>query len=230
MARTQVLATLKRIRRQLHSGHRSEVNLLSTGIDATTPTVVLQLTPGASVIAGAVLSVDLELMRITAVVGSTVTVLRGWLDSTAATHDAVAEVMVNPRFALLDVYEAMIAEIDSWGPQLYRIETAELSIVDQEAVELPAEFISMYGLCRVQRKQDAAASHWPSHDVRLVRGGVGWTGASTSGLLLRLVNPVESGTLFVSAAMPIVAGEPALTDDLVDDVLVEVVVVVAVPW
>jgi hypothetical protein len=56
--------------------------------------------------------------------------------------------------------------------------------------------------------------------VRLVRGGVGWTGASTSGLLLRLVNPVESGTLFVSAAMPIVAGEPALTDDLVDDVLV----------
>ncbi len=220
MARTQVLATLKRIRRQLHSGHRSEVNLLSTGIDATTPTVVLQLTPGASVIAGAVLSVDLELMRITAVVGSTVTVLRGWLDSTAATHDAVAEVMVNPRFALLDVYEAMIAEIDSWGPQLYRIETAELSIVDQEAVELPAEFISMYGLCRVQRKQDAAASHWPSHDVRLVRGGVGWTGASTSGLLLRLVNPVESGTLFVSAAMPIVAGEPALTDDLVDDVLV----------
>lgn len=221
MARTQVSATLKRIRRQLHAGHRTETNVLQDNIDSTTTTIPLSLAVTNSLIAGATISIDLELMRVTAVGATSCTVIRGWLDSEQATHSANAEVLINPRFSTLDIYEAMLAEIASWGPQIYRIASSEITVGEStEAVELPAAFAGMYGLCTVARKYTNDTTRWPELNVRLTRGTVGWTGASTTGLLLRLIDRTETGTIFVSAAVPIVPGTPALTDDLVDDVLV----------
>lgn len=218
MARTEVLATMKRIRRQLHSGHRSEVNTLGGPLDASTTEVIFGFDPGASVIVGAVLGVDLELMRVVARVDNTVTVIRGWQDSTAAAHLAGVEVQINPRWSMLDIYEAMIAEINSWGPQLYRVHSDELTVGwNTEAVELPVEFAGMYGVCAVRRKFDTDTTKWPAIETRLVRAPT-WSGAPTSGLLLRFVDPMSGGQVLVTAAMPITTDGPALDDDLVDDV------------
>lgn len=218
MARTEVHATLKRIRRQLAAGHRSEVNLLSAAISDTTETIPLALEVTAALIPGAVLGIGLELMRVKTVGTSDCTVIRGWLDSTAAAHASGDEVQISPRFSLLDLHEAMIAEVNSWGPQIYRVESTELTVgLGLQAVELPAEFIGAYGICRVARKYSTDTTRWPDLPVRVTRGEVGWTGAPTSGILLRMIDPVDSGTVFVLAAMPITLTDPDLTDDLVTD-------------
>jgi hypothetical protein len=227
MARTEVHSTLKRIRRQLHSGHRSEVNLLDTTLDDNDTSVVLSFDLAQSVIVGAELNIELELMRVTAVdrLNRTCTVIRAWQDSTADAHLAGAEVHVNPRFSLLDLYEAMLAEIQCWGPDLFRVEAITTPIAaDTDTYQLPAAWENCYAVLDVRRyltqefDTTPAITSWPATKARLIRGVAGsFDGAPLSGLLLRLVDTQYNGSLYVQVALPILLEEPLLTDDLVDD-------------
>jgi hypothetical protein len=211
---------VRRIRRQLHSGTRTEYNRLQAGIGTVDTTVTLDFALANNVVVGAVLNVELELMRVVAVDTTTkiVTVVRGWLDSDPQIHAAGAEVVINPRFSLVDVYDAMIEEIGSWGPQLYRPVGFEVTIAyDATVYELPAQYASCFGVIDVRMKidSDIVGDAWPEQRYRLQRGTTGWTsGAPNSGLLLRFPDYVTAGPLFITVAMPYVAGEPALADDL----------------
>lgn len=210
MSRNTVEAVIERVRRQLNSSLRQESNFLTSSVtDAdTTLTFDYALTPAIQF--GAVLSVGKELMRVVAfdAVAKTVDVKRGWQDSDAEAHSAGDEILINPRFTRYDIYDALIDEISSWEPDLFKVESYEWDVVDdQETVELPVSLADAIGLVRLQRNyshDDSTA--WPTIKYRLQRGDVGtWTGVSTSGLLIRLVprhNHYAAGKIHALIARP----------------------------
>ncbi len=181
---------------------------------------------------GAVLSVGNEVMRVLGVDTSakTATVLRGWQDSDPVSHALGEEVWINPRFTAMDIYDTMIAELQAWGPDLYRIVSAELSIATgDQTLALPSQFLNAYGVVALNKKTTATAfwpystTAWPAADFRVLRAPVGFSGAPASGLLIRFVSGFGSGrqeasTVLVQLAMPFDLTDVADTADLVDDV------------
>lgn len=211
MARSTCSTTIDRIRRQLSSGLRNEVNVLATTITDSQTSISLSYEITANIVAGAILSVETELMRVISIDQGTKTavVLRGFHDSVAATHAAGVEVWINSRFTGMDIYDAMVEEIGSYGPQLYQVVTAELTVADsQEVVELPIGFVGCYGIIDAHRQWNDQGSTsqslaWPRANIRLVRyDPAQWTEYPTSGLAVRLIDPVAAGKLMVKAAMP----------------------------
>lgn len=223
MARTDVLTTGNRIRRQLGSGHRQEIFQLQAALSAVTPSVVATAPLPASVRAGSLLVVESELMRVTSVAPTTntATVVRGYLGSEAATHAVTELVDINPRFSMLDITDAMQSEIDAWVPHIYNVISATFTVATSaRTLELPAAWSSLLGIIDVMQS-DASGdiTSWPKVAVKLIRGrSADFTGAPTSGVLLRFVEPIRTGEVYVVAAMPFDTTLLTTTADLVTDV------------
>lgn len=225
---TTVLSLVNRVRRQLDSGHRNEYNQLNGALNNSTTSVVLEFEPNANVEVGDVINIDFELMRVVAYNSGTktATVVRGYLDSTAAAHADDAEVMINPRFSMLDAYTALVDEINSWGPQLYRVAADEFTVAaGTDVLEIPASWASMYGLVGVYRRWDDDAQEapyaWPQLGIRLVRATTDWSlGAPNSGIMIRFVDAVAAGTVLVVVALPFSAAAATSTSDLETDLFV----------
>lgn len=230
MARSNVATTIERIRRQLNASIRHETNELAVNLDTTTGVVTLEYDLAASIQKGTILSVGRELMRVVSKNESAkeVTVIRGWQDSEGEAHVDGDEVLISPRFTRMDIYDAMIDEITAWAPKLFRVATYEWSIDDEtDTVELPALYADALGLISVRRlwDDDAAdgASSWPTIGFRLLRGDAAvWSGASTSGLLIRLLpnNGIRrAGAIVSQIAVPfdVTSDELLETEDLIVD-------------
>lgn len=229
MARSQVGETAQRIRRQLASSFRYEVarhsGTLAADAAATTVSFAESLAP--SVQPGAVLSHQGEDMRVVSVdrVARTATVLRAWQDSTLTAIADGAELMINARFTLNAIVEAMRDEVNSWGPDLYKAHgAAVVTTAGADTVELPAAFAEALHVIEVRRQASAVtignetSTSWPVIPVRVQRAPLGaWTAAPTSGVLLRFVEPNPNTSIFVLAALPITLDDAAWTDDLIDD-------------
>lgn len=223
MARTEVGNVIERVRRQLASSLRYEVNVLGAALNATETVVQLTYALSAGLRTGAVLSVGREDMRVVSVDANakTATVIRGWQDSDGGAHDNGTEVWVNPRFTRFDIAEALVDEIRSWGRELYRVADDTLTVADSaETLELPVEWADAWGVIDVKRNWTAEdTSAWPRIGAKLLRGTAsGFDGATTSGLLLRFTDLVLAGKVHVTVALPF--DLTALDDDtdLVDDV------------
>lgn len=85
---------------------------------------------------GTLLSIDEELLRVTAINHSTktATAIRGYGGSTAAAHDDAAGVEIDPQFPTFSVMRALKNEIRSWGPQLFKVTTESLAAEEGGAV------------------------------------------------------------------------------------------------
>ncbi len=223
MSRTKVSSAVQRVKRQLASSFRYEVNVLLSDVSYSATTVSFKYELPASVITGAVISLANEEMRVMTVdrVGRSVEVLRGWNDSLPINHLADEEIHVNPRFSGLDIYEALIDEVTSWGPDLYRTVARQESVADgQQTVNLPVTWKDIYGLVDVRRNwsYDSSTS-WARVEGRLQRGVPGsWTDGPRSGVLFRLFPPVYTGSLYFVAAAPLAVDSISWYSDLVDDI------------
>ncbi len=116
-------------RAHIKSGTRDEMNRLTTTMNTSVTSVVVDFALG-SIVAGAVLSIDLELMLVWSSTGSTATVQRNFLGTVAAAHTAGALIYVNPQFTDFQILRAVNAEIASysspkWG--LYQMKTVDLT-------------------------------------------------------------------------------------------------------
>jgi hypothetical protein len=221
VARTTVDNTVQRIRRQLNSGYRYETNYLTSSINSSATTLTLSLAIPAGLQPGAVVYVGIEAMRVTAVqsTAGTITVVRGIYDSDAAAHDAGDEVVINPRFSPLDIIDAMQEEIESYGPQLYRVDADEFTVAEvQDILELPLAWSDCYGVIDVRRKwNESDLDSWPRLTVRFQRGDSNWT--TTSGKsILRFLQATEVGLVYVQVARPFITSTFTLATDLVNDV------------
>jgi hypothetical protein len=223
VARTTIANTVERIRRQLASSLRYEVNVLGANINTTETVITLDYDLPPSLRAGAVISIGAEDMRVVAINAGAreVTVLRGWQDSDGTAAVAGAEVWINPRFTGNDIYDAMFDEVSSWPANLYRVVGQTFDVASgADVIELPVAWYDSYGVIDVRRTwTDDDMGSWPRIDFRLQRGP-SWTGVS-SGLLLRLIpgqlSSVFAGQVYVSVALPFDLASFNLADDLVTD-------------
>ena len=223
MSRTKVSNAVQRVKRQLASSFRYEINVLQSGVNHTDTTISFQYELPASVVTGAVLSIANEEMRVMSVdrVAKEATVLRGWNDSYPITHSTGDEIHINPRFSGLDIYEALVDEVTSWGPDLYRTIARQESVSDgQQTVYLPVSWRNIFGLVDVRRNwSDDNTSSWARVEGRLQRGVPGsWPDGPRSGVLFRLFPPVYLGSLYFIAAAPLDTDSIQWNADLVDDV------------
>lgn len=229
MARSEVRQTIKRIRRQLSSAQRSEFAVLDGAIDDATTTITLADDPSPAIRAGSLLNLDLEVMRLRAdPAGKICEVRRGWQDSEAVTHADGDEIAVNPRFSMLDIYEAMVDEITSWPAGIYRVESQTFAFAtDAQTIELPAAWADMYRVLGVAAHRDdswlgqvTAATKWPGvGGWSLLTTPVGTIDqALTSGRLLRILDPALVGTVVVTIAGPLLAFAMEMSADLIEDV------------
>ena len=112
-------ALLDRVNRQLLSGTIEERNKLSATVDSDDTSFVMSYDL-AGLRAGTVFEIDSELVYIwEAVSGSkTLTVERGYMGTTAASHTAGAVVTLNPRFPKAQMLEALNQDIDDLSSPL----------------------------------------------------------------------------------------------------------------
>lgn len=223
MSRTKVNSAVQRVKRQLASSFRYEVNVLLSAVNHSDTTVTFKYELPASVITGAVLSIANEEMRVMTVdrVAKSVQVLRGWNNSSPISHMADEEIHINPRFSGLDIYEALIDEVTSWGPDLYRTVARQESVSDgQQTISLPLAWRDIYGLVDVRRNwSEDSTTSWARVEGRLQRGVPGtWDDGPKSGVLFRMFPPVYSGSLYFIAAAPLGVDNITWYADLVDDV------------
>src|SRR5690606_5762726 len=143
MSRSSVGNTVERIRRQLDAAQRLEINQLGVAADNSSTTITLAHHLQTSIRPGAILSVGRELLRVMGVAPATkeVTVIRGWQAAGAEAPDNGVEVLISPRFTRFDIYDAMVAEIESWNPKLFRVVSYEWAVADTTTmVEVPVEY------------------------------------------------------------------------------------------
>lgn len=222
MARTTALTTAKRIRRQLGSAHRMEQNTLLAAIDADDTTFQFGTQMPPAVVTGVTLGIDLELFKvISADTGTnTVNVSRGFLDSDAAAHAINAPIDIAPRFALLDIWDAMLSEMDSWGQELYWMDSTTFTVSgSQQTLELPAEWADIIGVVDVRQAEAVTTETvWPRLPCRLIRGALAdFDGALTSGMLLRFLEPIRGTQVYVKVARPFSTESIDPADDLITD-------------
>lgn len=228
MARTEVHTTVRRIRRQLHSGHRLETASLATAVDSDDTAIIFQDDLPSSVKTNAILDIGVELMRVRSInTGTkTATVVRAAADSEADDHAVGDEISINPRFSKLDIYDALVAELNSWGPDLFRVEADVFAYPEgSQTVELPIGWEGFYRVLAMSGKRTVAdwdttaPTKWPGLAGSVTRAPVATlSDALNSGLLLRVPDVTFSGSVYVAVAMPLLADEVALTADLVEDV------------
>lgn len=210
MARTSVLTTAQRIRRHLGPGHNQEIALLNVAMDDITTQVDFNATElPRSVQPGVTLGIDLELVRVISIDEANVraTVIRGFLDSEAANHAVDGQIDIAPRFSLLDIVDAMQSEIASWGQQLYYVLSDTLTaLTTASLIELPVEWSNTLGVIRCNQSESNVISGntvWPELPIRMIRGtSTTFDGAPVSGILLRFLEPIRTGAVFVVVAMP----------------------------
>jgi len=225
MARTDVPTTARRIRRQLGSTHRQEEVVLAAGISDSDTTVSFTSTLPAGLAPGVVIGCEFELMRVQSIntTSNTAVVLRGYHDSDAAAHSINTLVELSPRFSLLDIYDAMRSEIETWSPELFYIGQSLITAgTDETLIELP---IAAAGALRVldvlQSETSGDATVWPRIKAKEIRTDATEFGASASGIFLRLLEPVRTGSLYVTYALPFTGSLMTTTADLVTDVLLQ---------
>lgn len=228
MARSTVENTIERIRRQLNSSLRMEVNTLASSLTTSTDPITLNYELSNSIRPGAILSIGTELMRVIAVnrASKEINVLRGWQDTDAEAHDDDAEVLINPRFTRFDLWDSIILEIASWEPDLYTLSDDVESIAgDAEGFELASAYSNALGVVELRRNfTEDDSSVWPEFPFELHRGAsANLTPTEGSGLFVRFTSnggrARSAGTVLARVAIPYdTALITAESTDLITDV------------
>lgn len=225
MARTEVSQTIDRIRRQLNSTVRLEVNTLGGSITAGNTTLSFTYDLSNSLRAGAVLSIGTELLRVISVstTAKTAVVLRGWQDTDPAIHAIGAEVMINPRFNRFDIYDSIIQEIDSWEPDLFTVTDVTWETTDStQGVEVPLAQADAIGVTYVRRNwdDDDNSPVWPEYSYDLHRGRpTSLTPTGGSGLFIRFTDQLGyayNGDVIAGLCIPYDTTTITEATDLVD--------------
>lgn len=191
---------------------RQELNRLTADITTTAATLTIDFAAG-SIATGATIAIDLELLYVWSVSGSTVTVQRGVRGSTAAAHTAGALITVNPvvsDFRVLKEVNFELLSLSSPANGLYRVKTITTTVTTASSYDLASDVIDVLA---VQWNEYGPYRDWPRTrrwDLLANQD----TSIFPSGYALQLYTPPPVGrTLRVtySAAFSTLA---ALTDDV----------------
>lgn len=108
--------------------HREEITLLAGALTDTTTTALTTADVLAAIKPGALLEIDSEMMYVRASLVGTVTVIRGWNGTTAATHVDQSVITVNPRFPRSRILRALNDTLsDLGGSDYFQMKTVNLT-------------------------------------------------------------------------------------------------------
>jgi len=210
MARTDVTQVIERIRRQLDSTVRLEINVLGGSLTTAETTVSMTYDLSNALRMGAMLSIGTELMRVVNInsAAKTVDVIRGFMDTEPEAHALGDEIQINPRFTRFDIFDGIIQEIDSWEPDLFRIVDLTWETTnDSEGVEVPVAQADAIGVAYVRRNwDDDDNAVWPEYRYDLHRGMTSMlTPTEGSGLYIRFTDNLGyayDGDIIAGVAIP----------------------------
>ena len=197
---TTVSDWINETKRLIFSSDREQLNRLNGAINNSVTTVTFEYAAGG-IVAGAVLSVDLELMYVWSVSSLTATVQRGYLGTTAASHLDDAIITVNPRYSDFAIFTALNQELDDLcSPMagLFRVRTVDLT----NTVGLVGYDLSMTGfidVLEVHYRADTTSKYWRRIDNwRILSSANTSDFASGRALLLQEEVPVGSAAIRVT--------------------------------
>jgi hypothetical protein len=128
---TTVAEFARTTRRQLYGTELAKINVLNGAIVTASTAVIVSTAPTSypgGFGAGARLEIEDELVYVRSISGSTATVIRAVDNTTAASHADAVQVHANPRWPLVDIYDAMKDEIRSWMPHLFAADQIEFTM------------------------------------------------------------------------------------------------------
>jgi hypothetical protein len=129
MVGTTVDSLVERARRDTLLASRGPLHTLNGAHTSTTTTLLLNETP-THIGVGEMIAADYELMYVQQVqsTANSVTVIRGYFGSTAATHAANTITEVAPRIPRNALLDYAYHEIASWERKLWRTTTVDLAV------------------------------------------------------------------------------------------------------
>lgn len=153
---------------------KEELNTLSAALSDTTSTTVSLTYDLRGIQVGAVLEIDTELVYVLATDegAKTATVIRGYQDSTAATHASGAQVTVNPKFPLAAIFDAQNDVLDDLtGEGFFKVTTVEQTYSAATDGYNLTGITDLVGIYRVSYKDSGSQKAWPEiphyhYDVR----------------------------------------------------------------
>jgi hypothetical protein len=210
---TTTAVVIDRTLRQLLSGTVEARNKLTTTLTSVSTSVVVDY-PLEGLRSGQVCEIDSELMYIwsTDVPTKTLTVQRGFNNSTAAAHTAGAVITVNPRFPRAQVLEAIndeLSDLSSPMHGLFQVKTLNIDYNGSDAMINLTGVTSIIDLLTVSVRY--MTDDYPiARKIRLVRDMP--TDDFASGFALRFDQAVFPGRLRVVYKAPYTATAAEATD------------------
>lgn len=210
---TTTAVVIDRTLRQLLSGTVEARNKLTTTLTSSDTSVVVDY-PLEGLRSGQVCEIDSELMYIwsTDVPTKTLTVQRGFNNSTAAAHTAGAVITVNPRFPRAQVLEAIndeLSDLSSPMHGLFQVKTLNIDYNGSDAMINLTGVTSIIDLLTVSVRY--MTDDYPiARKIRLVRDMP--TDDFASGFALRFDQAVFPGRLRVVYKAPYTATAAEATD------------------
>lgn len=143
---------IEKVYRRVMGGIRERTVQLTNDITDVQENIVVNGSQAGSIAPGVIMSVELELMYVTAWDASnlTATVVRGYYGSVPSNHDANVIVYLNPRYSRYDIGVAINDDLRSLsGPTngLFRVGVAELTynpvFAGYDLGDLPSNFIDI---------------------------------------------------------------------------------------
>lgn len=210
---TTTAVVIDRTLRQLLSGTVEARNKLTTTLTSSDTSVVVDY-PLEGLRSGQVCEIDSELIYIwsTDVPTKTLTVQRGFNNSTAAAHTAGAVITVNPRFPRAQVLEAVndeLSDLSSPMHGLFQVKTLNIDYNGSDAMINLTGVTSIIDLLTVSVRY--MTDDYPiARKIRLVRDMP--TDDFASGFALRFDQAVFPGRLRVVYKAPYTATAAEATD------------------
>jgi len=206
-------ALLNRVSRQLLSGTIEERNKLASTVTSSDTSITMSYELNA-LRAGGVFQLDSELIFIWAAdVGTkTLTVERGYADTTAAAHTAGAIAILNPRFPQQQMLEALNQDIDDLSSPLnglYRVVSVN---VDYNGADRQINLTSATSVIDIidVRLRYLSSDYPVLRGVRLARGLP--TSDFASGYAVTFDEQTMAGTLTVRYKAPFVRASTGTSD------------------
>ena len=137
-------------RRANSTGNRDRAVTGTPAVGASATSIAVTGAQMTSLQPGNILSVDMEVLYVTAYTPGTVTVIRGWNGSTATSHAAGATYYINPRYTRFDIGIALNDELrDLSTPDngLFRVGTALITynyvFRGYDLADVPSEYLEI---------------------------------------------------------------------------------------
>lgn len=139
---------------------RDKINTLNDTYNSSVTTIGLTYTPGAEIAPGVIIEVDYEQMMVVSNSTTTLTVIRGWNGTTAASHTANTIVYVEPRFPRQNILDEVSNELRALPQSIYTTGTAVLTFASNtNRVNLTGATGTVYRIIHADRANFDGASY-----------------------------------------------------------------------